>query len=110
MQIAKKMMPLFDEYGLAERTFAYIIDGGGNMSTTMDFLDGGINVADLPEGIHCKATGNSRPLRTRCFAHAINGACNGSVIKAKEATFLPVKQALTRFQSCITYIKKSSKR
>lgn len=75
-KVAAKMKPLLDKYQLAQRTFAYVMDGGTNLSSTARFLEEG---AEDVSGVCCAAAGSAAPLRQKFIAHAINNACNGSV-------------------------------
>ncbi len=43
-----------------------------------------------------------------CYAHAINGACNKSVLRAKTVPGGHVESALKKLREVATYIKKSS--
>ena len=102
------MFPLLLKFGLVQRTYTYTMDGGANLASTTGVLDHGVPLENI-QRVCCKATGSSKPNRPQCIAHAINGACNGAVRQAKESTQINVKAILEKLQSCITYIKKSSK-
>ena len=38
-QVAAKMFPLLQKFGLVKRTYAYTMDGGANLATTARVLD-----------------------------------------------------------------------
>ena len=77
--IAAKLQPAIEEFGLFDKILAIVKDGGGNLSTASRALtDNNL--------VRCSALGRQRPYETICFAHKINNACNAVVKVAKEST------------------------
>ena len=108
LQLAQKIVPVLASYGLLSRVFGYVMDGGGNMNTMSNFLEDGVPLENI-EGVKCQPLGGRKPYRQRCIPHRINGCCNKSVLDAKAYPNMDIKGTLKKLQSCITYIKKSSK-
>ena len=102
--LAQQILPSFTAYGLEHKLYAYNKDQGGNLRTAAEAMANG--------EVFCKALGTLRPHETDCFAHAVNGACNGSVKKVKGTTFLTracnVKDVMARFQKVVTFLKQST--
>jgi hypothetical protein len=70
------MEPALKAYGLTSRVIVVVKDGGGNMSTATRVI--------VRQGLCCCFALNPiAPYITLCFAHKINGACNGAVLLAK---------------------------
>ena len=77
--IASRLQPAIEEFGLATKILSIVKDGGGNLSTASKALTGN-------NMVRCSALGRQRPYETICFAHKINNACNAAVKVAKEST------------------------
>lgn len=81
--LAADMKPLLAKFSLMDRIFAYVKDQGSNLKRAAAVLSDGVN----DTGVSCDAVDRKAPYAGDCYAHAINGACNGSVIAAKNAKF-----------------------
>ena len=77
--IAAKLQPAIEEFGLSNKIFSIVKDGGGNLSTASKTLTD-------KNMVRCSALGRQSPYETICFAHKINNACNAAVKVAKEST------------------------
>ena len=77
--IAARLQPTIEEFGLSTKIFTIVKDGGGNLSTASKALTD-------KNMVRCSALGRQRPYETICFAHKINNACNATVKVAKEST------------------------
>lgn len=106
-KVAASIAPTLLKHNVVKRVYAYVKDQGSNLKTTASALSEGVE--DIP-GVGCEALGLNNPFAADCMAHALNGACNKSVVDAKKAKFhgINVAESLKRLRECGTYIKKSS--
>ena len=77
--IVAKLQLAIEEFGLSNKIFSIVKDGGGNLSTASKALTD-------KNMVRCSALGRQIPYDTICFAHKINNACNATVKVAKEST------------------------
>ncbi len=77
--LASRLQPGIEEFGLETKFLTIVKDGGGNLSTASKALTEN-------NMVRCSTLGRQRPYETICFAHKINNACNAAVKVAKEST------------------------
>ena len=106
-KVAASIAPTLVKHNVVNRVYAYVKDQGSNLKTTAAALTEGVE--DV-QGVGCEVLGLNNPFAADCMAHALNGACNKSVVDAKKANFpgINVAGSLKRLRECGTYIKKSS--
>ena len=114
--LARKTRKLLKKHGVEQKTAAMVRDGGENLRTATVALGEGVpaSVTGLRASppLSCTALGGAPPRMIPCFAHAINGACNGAVKAAKhykEYRVINVADCLKKLSSIVTYTKKSAK-
>jgi hypothetical protein len=79
IDIAAKLQPTIEEFGLSKKIFSIVKDGGGNLSTVSKSLTD-------KNMVRCSALGMQSPYETIYFAHKVNNACSVTVKVAKEST------------------------
>jgi hypothetical protein len=90
--IAAKLQPAITEFGLSDKIFSIVKDGGGNLSTASRTLTDN-------NMVRCSALGRQSPYETICFAHKINNACNATVKVAKDNT----KQVISNYHVVVLH-------
>ena len=116
--MAAAIRPSLDKHHLRDRIYAYVKDQGSKLKTTAQALSASF---EMSTNVCCKAIGQSKPFAGRCpsvlyhppafvtfdinvvnsidcFAHAINGACNKFLIKAKIVQGGHVESALKKLR------------
>ena len=100
---------------MIDKTCAMVRDDGGDLRTATVALGTGVlalGILHASQPIACKALGGDPSRMIPFFSHAISGACNGSVRKAKshkDFRVINVEATLKRMQTVVAYTKKSAK-
>ena len=113
--LSREGKKILKKSGMADKTCAMVRDDGGNLrTTTIAFGQGVLASGGLraSEPLSCTALGGDPPRMIPCFAHVMNGACNGAVRTTKSYSryrIIDVGSSLKHMLSVVTYTKKSAK-